>query len=136
MNIIEELKDLSLAQKEVVFRELGVMIQKEKHYRTTLAEEMGEKVRMKVCAAMGLTEYNPNTRERSNVIARVITANLLLRMGHSESQVGRAMKKNHTTVHYYRKTMREWMDVPSMYQEELSIWNQTLQEYETDTRTI
>lgn len=136
MSIMEELQGLTLSQKEVVFQELGVMIQKEKHYRVTRIEQIGEEIKMKVCAAMGLDHYNPDTRERSNVIARVIIANILFNMGHSESWVGRAMKKNHTTVHHYRDIMKSWLAVPQMYQEELSIWNQTLKEYETDTRTI
>ena len=87
---------------------------------------------MAVCSAMGVFAYDPTNRERQNVIVRVITANVLLEIGYTENSVGKAMRKNHSTIHYYKVTMDTWNEYPGVYKEELTIWNQIKQEYEID----
>ena len=129
MNLIDEIQALSLQNKERLCSYLGQLIQDEKLRKM-------EEVKMSVCAAMNLTTYDPRSRERQNVIVRVITANVLLEMGYSENSVGKAMRKNHSNIHYYKVTMDTWNKYPGYYKEELTIWNQIKHEYETDKRTI
>lgn len=125
MNLIDAIQALSLQDKERLFSHLGQLIQDEKLRKM-------EEIKMSVCAAMNLTTYDPTNRERQNVIVRVITANVLLRMGCTENSVGKIMKKDHSTIHHYKETMNTWFNYPGLYKEEVTIWNQIKQAYETD----
>lgn len=126
MNAIQA---LSLQDKERLCSYLGQLIQDEKLRKM-------EEIKMSVCAAMGVFAYDPRSRERQNVIVRVITANVLLGMGCTENSVGKIMKKDHSTIHHYKETMNTWFNYPGLYKEEVTIWNKIKQEYETDKRTI
>ena len=132
MNLIEEINALSLQDKEKLFSHLGQLIQEEKFYKEDEGVRKMEEVKMSVCAAMNLTTYDPRIRKRQNVIVRVITANVLLEMGYSENSVGKAMRKNHSAIHYYKVTMDTWNEYPGVYKEELTIWNQIKKEYEIE----
>lgn len=125
MNLKNEIQSLSLQDKERLFSYLGQLIQDEKLRKM-------EEIKMSVCAAMNLTTYDPTNRERQNVIVRVIIANVLLRMGCTENSVGKAMRKDHSTIHHYKETMNTWIKYPGFYKEEVTIWNKIKQEYETD----
>ena len=136
MNQIESIQALSLQDKEKLFSHLGQLIQEEKFYKEDEGVRKMEEVKMSVCAAMGVFAYDRTNRERQNVIVRVITANVLLEMGYSENSVGKAMRKNHSNIHYYKVTMDTWNEYPGVYKEELKIWNQIKKDYEIDKRTI
>ena len=125
MNLKNEIQSLSLQDKERLCSYLEQLIQDEKLRKM-------EEIKMSVCAAMNLTTYDPTNRERQNVIVRVIIANVLLRMGCTENSVGKAMRKDHSTIHHYRETMKSWLEFPGVYKQELNIWNKIKQEYETD----
>ena len=125
MNLKNEIQSLSLQDKERLCSYLEQLIQDEKLRKM-------EEIKMSVCAAMNLTTYDPTNRERQNVIVRVIIANVLLRMGCTENSVGKAMRKDHSTIHHYRETMNTWIKYPGFYKEEVTIWNKIKQEYETD----
>ena len=125
MNLMNEIQSLSLQDKERLCSYLEQLIQDEKLRKM-------EEIKMSVCAAMNLTTYDPRSRERQNFIVRVITANVLLRMGCTENSVGKIMKKNRSTIYYYKETMNTWFNYPGLYKEEVTIWNKIKQEYETD----
>ena len=125
MNLMNEIQSLSLQDKERLCSYLEQLIQDEKLRKM-------EEIKMSVCAAMNLTTYDSKNRERQNVIVRVITANVLLRMGCTENSVGKAMRKDHSTIHHYKETMNTWIKYPGFYKEEVTIWNKIKQEYETD----
>ena len=129
MNLMNAIQALSLQDKERLCSYLGQLIQDEKLRKM-------EEIKMSVCAAMNLTTYDTRSRKRQNVIVRIITANVLLEMGYSENSVGKAMRKNHSTIHYYKVTMDTWNEYPGVYKEELKIWNQIKKDYEIDKRTI
>ena len=132
MNLIDAIQALSLREKEELYSHIGQLIQEEKFYKEDEGVRKMEEIKMAVCSAMGVFAYDPTNRERQNVIVRVITANVLLEMGYSENSVGKAMRKNHSTIHYYKVTMDTWNEYPGVYKEELTIWNQIKQDYETD----
>ena len=132
MNLIDAIQALSLREKEELYSHIGQLIQEEKFYKEDEGVRKMEEIKMAVCSAMGVFAYDSTNRERQNVIVRVITANVLLEMGYSENSVGKAMRKNHSTIHYYKVTMDTWNEYPGVYKEELTIWNQIKQEYETD----
>ena len=132
MNLIDAIQALSLREKEELYSHIGQLIQEEKFYKEDEGVRKMEEVKMSVCAAMGVFAYDTTNRKRQNVIVRVITANVLLEMGYTENSVGKAMRKNHSTIHYYKVTMDTWNEYPGVYKEELTIWNQIKQEYETD----
>lgn len=125
MNLMNEIQSLSLQDKERLCSYLEQLIQDEKLRKM-------EEIKMSVCAAMNLTTYDPRNRKRQNVIVRIITANVLLRMGCTENSVGKIMKKDHSTIHHYRETMNTWIKYPGFYNEEVTIWNKIKQKYETD----
>ena len=132
MNLIDAIQALSLREKEELYSHIGQLIQEEKFYREDESVRKMEEIKMAVCSAMGVFAYDTTNRKRQNVIVRVITANVLLEMGYTENSVGKAMRKNHSTIHYYKVTMDTWNEYPGVYKEELTIWNQIKQEYETD----
>ena len=125
MNLMNEIQSLSLQDKERLCSYLEQLIQDEKLRKM-------EEIKMSVCAAMNLNTYDPRNRKRQNVIVRIITANALLRMGCTEISVGKAMRKDHSTIHHYKETMNTWIKYPGFYNEEVTIWNKIKQEYETD----
>ena len=132
MNLIDAIQALSLREKEELYSHIGQLIQEERFYKEDEGVRKMEEIKMAVCSAMGVFAYDSTNRERQNVIVRVITANVLLEMGWSENSVGKAMRKNHSTIHYYKVTMDTWNEYPGVYKEELTIWNQIKQNYETD----
>ena len=132
MNLIDAIQALSLREKEELYSHIGQLIQEEKFYKEDEGVRKMEEIKMAVCSAMGVFAYDTTNRKRQNVIVRVITAHVLLEMGYSENSVGKAMRKNHSTIHYYKVTMDTWNEYPGVYKEELTIWNQIKQEYETD----
>ena len=132
MNLIDAIQALSLREKEELYSHIGQLIQEERFYKEDEGVRKMEEIKMAVCSAMGVFAYDPTNRERQNVIVRVITANVLLRMGCTENSVGKAMRKKHSTIHYYKVTMDTWNEYPGVYKEELTIWNQIKQEYEID----
>ena len=132
MNLIDAIQALSLREKEELYSHIGRLIQEEKFYKEDESVRKMEEVKMSVCAAMGVFAYDTTNRKRQNIIVRVITANVLLEMGYSENSVGKAMRKNHSTIHYYKVTMDTWNKYPGYYKEELTIWNQIKQKYEID----
>ena len=136
MNLIDAIQALSLREKEELYSHIGQLIQEEKFYKEDEGVRKMEEIKMAVCSAMGVFAYDPTNRERQNIIVRVITANVLLEIGYSENSVGKAMRKNHSTIHYYKVTMDTWHEYPGVYKEEVTIWNQIKREYETDKRTI
>ena len=136
MNLIETIQALSLRDKEELYSHIGQLILEEKFYKENERLRKTEEIKMAVCSAMGVFAYDPTNRERQNVIVRVITANVLLEMGYSENSVGKAMRKNHSNIHYYKVTMDTWNEYPGVYKEELKIWNQIKKDYEIDKRTI
>ena len=125
MNLMNAIQALSLREKEELYSHIGQLIQDEKLRKM-------EEIKMSVCAAMNLTTYDPKIRKRQNVIVRIITANVLLGMGCTENSVGKAMRKDHSTIHHYKETMNTWFNYPGLYKEEVTIWNKIKQEYETD----
>ena len=125
MNLKNEIQSLSLQDKERLCSYLEQLIQDEKLRKM-------EEIKMSVCAAMNLTTYDPKIRKRENVIVRIITANVLLGMGCTENSVGKAMRKDHSTIHHYKETMNTWFNYPGLYKEEVTMWNKIKQEYETD----
>ena len=125
MNLMNEIQALSLQDKERLCSYLEQLIQDEKLRKM-------EEIKMSVCAAMNLTTYDPRNRKRQNVIVRIITANVLLGMGCTENSVGKAMRKDHSTIHHYKETMNTWFNYPGLYKEEVTIWNKIKQEYEID----
>ena len=129
MNLLNDIQALSLQDKERLCSYLGQLIQDEKLRKM-------EEIKLSVCAAMNLNTYDPRSRKRQNVIVRIITANVLLGMGCTENSVGKAMRKDHSTIHHYKETMNTWFNYPGLYKEEVTIWNKIKQEYETDKRTI
>ena len=132
MNLMDAVHALSLQDKERLFSYLGQLIQHEKFYKENERVRKMEEVKMAVCAAMNLTTYDPRIRKRQNVIVRIITANILLRMGYTEDSVGKIMRKDHSTIHHYKETMNTWIKYPRTHNEEVTIWNKIKQEYDTD----
>lgn len=132
MNLMDAVQALSLQDKESLFSYLGQLIQHEKFYKENEGVRKMEEIKMAVCAAMNLTTYDPRIRKRQNVIVRIITANILLRMGYTEDSVGKIMRKDHSTIHHYKETMNTWIKYPRIHNEEVTIWNKIKQEYETD----
>lgn len=132
MNLMDAVQALSLQDKERLFSYVGQLIQHEKFYKENERVRKMEEVKMAVCAAMNLTTYDSRSRERQNVIVRIITANVLLRMGYTEISVGKVMRKDHSTIHHYKETMNTWIKYPRIHNEEVTIWNKIKQEYEID----
>ena len=132
MNLMDAVQTLSLQDKESLFAHLGQLIQDEKFYKENERVRKMEEIKMAVCAAMNLTTYDPMSRKRQNVIVRIIAANILFRMGYTEDSIGKAMRKDHSTIHHYKETMNTWFNYPGLYKEEVTIWNKIKQEYETD----
>lgn len=134
--MMDAIKALPLWDKEELYNNLKDMILEERSRKVDEQLMRMEEIKTEVCRTMGVSAYDLKNRERQNVIVRIATANVLLRMGCSETQVGKVMGKSRPTIHYYRDVMKSWMQCPGYYKDELKVWKQIRQIYETDKRTI
>ena len=132
MNLIDAIQALSLREKEELYSQIGQLIYEEKFYKENEGVRKMEEIKMAVCSAMGVFAYDSTNRERQNVIVRVITANVLLEMGYTENSVGKAMRKDRSTIYHYKEILKTWIKYPGFYKKEVTIWNQIKQAYETD----
>ena len=126
-DLIERISFLPIEEKKILYNEIARLIRQDIVKSTgRKEEEMEEMERIKLLLydILEIDEYVPSSRERKQVVFRTILANLLLKMGNGEEQVGRMINKDHSTIHHYKVIMQDWFDCPSYYQEELSYWNQ------------
>ena len=123
-DLIKRMPTLSLAEKKILYNEIARLIREDLVKSMERKGEEMERIKLLLYDILGIDEYVPSSRERKQVVFRTILANLLLKMGNGEEQVGRMMNKDHSTIHHYKVIMQDWFDCPSYYQEELSYWNQ------------
>ena len=63
-------------------------------------------------------------RRKEDVLIRVFVAYQLRQEGYSYEAIGEAMNRDHATViHYVRKKMGDMLSLPSMYRDELKMYN-------------
>lgn len=68
-------------------------------------------------------------RDRENVIARIIIAYRLRYAGYSTVQVGRMLKKNHSTITHYERKMEFALKYPNAFPKLVKLWNIVIKEY-------
>lgn len=124
--ILESIKKLTLAEKDELYRTLRLMIAQER--KEDVSELLIEHYKKKICSIMGLQSYEPKSRERVQVIARTIIANILLNMGYSTIQIGLAIGKDHSTILHYRDIYVSWIDSPRLFKEELKYLEKVFKE--------
>ena len=132
MNLTDAIKALPYKKKEMLYQHLGELLQEEKSIRMQEMESRMQTIMKEICAAMGISEYNSQNRQKSVMLARIIIANILLLIGGTETSVGKIMGKHHSTIHYYKNLLEVWQEYPRMYREELELWNQMKSRYEID----
>lgn len=69
----------------------------------------------RLCAVMKeVSGHDPldETRRRAVVMARMMVASALLAEGYTENAVGTVLGWDHSTIHHYRKRMKEVMTTP------------------------
>ncbi len=132
MNLTNAIKALPYREKEMLYNHLGELLQEEKSVRMKEMESRMQTIMKEICAAMGISEYNSQNRQKSVMLARVIIANILLLIGGTETSVGKVMGKHHATIHYYKNLLEVWQEYPRMYREELELWNQMKTRYEIE----
>ena len=115
---------LPLAEKKILYNEIARLIRQDIVKSIEREDKDMESVKLLLYDILGIDEYVPSSRERKQVVVRTSLANLFLKMGKGEEEVGRMMNKDHSTIHHYKVIMQDWFDYPSYYQEELSYWNQ------------
>lgn len=113
------IKRLSLEEKESLLVEIQDWIVDERNCLRKRARM--EDVRTQVCDTIGLP-YNAVCRKREFVVMRVIIANLLIQMGYSIRSVGKFMEKSRCEILFYQQRMKDWLEMPKYYEEELNIW--------------
>ena len=123
-DLIKRMSNLSLAEKKILYNEIARLIRQDIVKSIEREDKDMESVKLLLYDILGIDEYVPSSRERKQVVFRTILANLFLKMGKGEEEVGRMMNKDHSTIHHYKVIMQDWFDYPSYYQEELSYWNQ------------
>ena len=123
-DLIKRMSTLSLAEKKILYNEIARLIRQDIVKSIERGDKDMESMKLLLYDILGIDEYVPSSRERKQVVFRTILANLFLKMGKGEEEVGRMMNKDHSTIHHYKLIMQDWFDYPLYYQEELSYWNQ------------
>lgn len=82
------------------------------HY---LLEKMGEVIGEQV---------DPTSRESRFVWARTMVAYQLTEEGYSLSDAGRALGKNHSTILWARRKMKDAFALPNAYRDVIKMWKQ------------
>ena len=81
-----------------------------------------------VCKKMGL-DYGTTCRNHDNVVMRIIASNILIKQGCNLSEISRVMRKDRSTIDFYRNTLELWQDYPNFYKDELKLWNEISKDY-------
>lgn len=115
MSMLDNIRSLSLEEKEQLYLELGRMLDEQ---RTDL-KSLSLRERVRVITGASIDEQS---RRREVVVARVIFANALLLSGASSSMVGMEMGRDHATILYYRKQLSKWKSLPKFFPEEIGYW--------------
>lgn len=66
--------------------------------------------------------YDPERRDYCSVMLRTVTAWRMMDEGHSVSDIGRAMGKDHSSVSHYAAQRRDAKDFPAAYRSQLALY--------------
>lgn len=79
-----------------------------------------------------------SSRSRHMIIGRTILAYACHKEGMTETEIGERMNRDHSSVHQRIVRMKEWLSMPSLFKEEVNLYNKFIEElnYETDRRRI
>lgn len=84
----------------------------------------------RLCAVMKeVSGHDPldETRRRAVVMARMMVASALLAEGYTENAVGAVLGWDHSTIHHYRRRMKEMLTAPG-YDAERNLWERFKQQ--------
>ena len=128
MQIIQEIQMLSLEDKIKLRDNLDILIQTDKDDAVIAKKSMMHDVVSDVCKRMGL-DYGTTCRNHDNVVMRIIASNILIKQGCNLSEISRVMRKDRSTIDFYRNTLELWQDYPNFYKDELKVWNEISKDY-------
>lgn len=87
--------------------------------------QVSERYKTLVSAAERATGYSlTSTREAINSLIRSIVAYRLVKEGYHYSEIGKAMRRNHSTISHYIKKVENMLSVPNSYKREMDIFNE------------
>ena len=118
---MKEIEGLPLTKKVDLYHRLGYLIHKE---RLQTDKKMVAKEYIDIISKLMGIEYNPKSRERDQVIARVILGSTLVRKGYTHSEAGQAIGKDHSTIVHIMRRKRDWESLPFIYEKENKILKQ------------
>lgn len=93
----------------------------EEYAKVTLVDEAGA-IYVGILSALVGRDIMQHSRERELVWARNMACYRLVMDGYSLCKVGRFMGMDHSTVSHAKKQVANMLDMPSMYPEEMSLW--------------
>lgn len=123
-DLIERMSSLPLEEKKILYNEIARLIRQDMVDKKEKEEEEMQRMKLLLFDILGFVDYIPSSRERKQVVFRIILSNLFLRMGRTEAEVGCVIQKDHSTIHHYRRMLEMWLSQPRYFEEELSYWNQ------------
>lgn len=92
-----------------------------------------EEIWQAVIKVMGV-QIPAKSRERQYCVGRVIFSYIAFLEGYTESETGRFINRNHSSVNTMKRNMKDWLQYPAMYCDEVTKYLKTreLLSYETD----
>lgn len=118
-DILKEVLELPSAQRRDLMRKIGKSLIKEEH-----AENLRERYELvKSVVEDVMTHKITDERTRDNVLCRMFIAYILHQDGYSLSKIGEMLGKDHSTITYLVRTVKDMIQVPLAYSFEISKLN-------------
>lgn len=76
------------------------------------------------CAELACGQKLADTRERENSLIRCFVAYKLHNSGYSYSEIGKMMKRDHSTITHLANRMRDMLSVPYAYRVEIRMYEE------------
>lgn len=88
----------------------------------TSAEERLNYLAEKMKESVGI-DVRENSRKREVVTARILFAFVARREGYSQNCIGEFIGRDHSTIAFFERRMKDVFSLPQMYREEIALYN-------------
>lgn len=124
MEIAEQIKNLSVAEKETLIIEIRRQIRQfnqEGFVELILPVSELEDI---CCSIVGIDHYDEGKRDRKNVCVAILMTYYLLDKKMKECHIGAYIGKDESTIYHYRNILNTWYEFPDIYADEMNYLNE------------
>ena len=68
------------------------------------------------------TDIRKKGHDRSAAYARAVVSHVMIKDGYTESEIGRLLNRNHSTINHYKNIMNTVMEYPNQYKDIINLY--------------